>query len=282
MTKRIAYLDYARVIVALLVIWGHLLEYECEGRLFLYAFHMPFFFLVSGMLHHYRGYIDWRKYTKQLLFPMAIFIVLYIILTSGLFRIGFWDYTNVYHHSMPDSLIGIFLDQIFVTVKGLLRGRQIADGPCWFLLALFWCKIANDLIEELKGFTKRTICLLGWAMMLYIMHKYNVLYWGQAVMAFPFYYLGYKGKDYIDHLLRMKYPMLLIFIGFGVSFLLTLVNGRVSMYGVSYGMHGIFSVPLFYLNGLAGSMGVLYFSSLFKERKWITEMAGSLLTILTV
>ena len=51
--QRVAYLDYARVIVALLVLVGHLVTYDCRGngRMYIYAFHMPFFFMVSGIRH---------------------------------------------------------------------------------------------------------------------------------------------------------------------------------------------------------------------------------------
>lgn len=48
--NRIIYLDYAKVICAFLVVFGHLFEGGTPIRNFIYCFHMPFFFLVSGML----------------------------------------------------------------------------------------------------------------------------------------------------------------------------------------------------------------------------------------
>lgn len=89
--QRVAYLDYARVIVALLVIVGHLVTYDCRGngRMYIYAFHMPFFFMVSGMLHKYKGAIEWRKYARTLLRPAAVFIGAYIAISSVLFYFVF-------------------------------------------------------------------------------------------------------------------------------------------------------------------------------------------------
>ncbi len=66
-------MDYARVFAALLVIYGHVLPYDSNIRTFIYAFHMPFFFIVSGMLHKYRGCIDWKKYFRTLIVPAIFF-----------------------------------------------------------------------------------------------------------------------------------------------------------------------------------------------------------------
>lgn len=54
--NRLPYLDYGRVFAAYLVIFGHLLlTDDTTIRPYIYSFHMPFFFLVSGMLHKDRG-----------------------------------------------------------------------------------------------------------------------------------------------------------------------------------------------------------------------------------
>ena len=58
-TKRIIWIDYAKVIGIFLVIFAHL--YTSEGtssenvvRTYIYGFHMPFFFLISGCLYKVR------------------------------------------------------------------------------------------------------------------------------------------------------------------------------------------------------------------------------------
>lgn len=57
--KRIVWIDYAKVIGLFLVIFAHL--YTSEGtdrsnvvRTYIYGFHMPFFFLISGCLYRIR------------------------------------------------------------------------------------------------------------------------------------------------------------------------------------------------------------------------------------
>ena len=50
--NRILLLDYMRVVTAFLVIFGHLYDPTPDNyvRMFIYQFHMPLFFVVSGML----------------------------------------------------------------------------------------------------------------------------------------------------------------------------------------------------------------------------------------
>ena len=59
-SKRIPMLDYARLLTAFLVIYGHLFPYEPNNyvRVFIYQFHMPLFFVISGMLHKYNGSVQ--------------------------------------------------------------------------------------------------------------------------------------------------------------------------------------------------------------------------------
>ena len=67
---RVPIYDYARVFVAFLVILGHCLpDDDMRLRPYIYAFHMPFFFLVSGMLHRELGYIPWKKLFHTLIYP---------------------------------------------------------------------------------------------------------------------------------------------------------------------------------------------------------------------
>lgn len=77
--KRIPYLDYAKIAVTFLVVYGHLISPSAAERPYIYAFHMPFFFLVSGMLHKNKGTIaegildSFRKLFIPALFFMAVY-----------------------------------------------------------------------------------------------------------------------------------------------------------------------------------------------------------------
>ena len=111
--ERLPYLDYARVFVAFLVIFGHsLLKNEELVRPHIYAFHMPFFFLVSGMLHKDMWCIAWKKYLKTLIVPFLFFNLIFFILWPIFGRIGIWDKS----FSSGDSIISIYYNFLQNTI----------------------------------------------------------------------------------------------------------------------------------------------------------------------
>lgn len=65
--ERLDYLDFAKCIAIFLVIWGHTAPTgtSMPYRVVLYAFHMPLFFLVSGMVIARREEVYSRAYWKQ-------------------------------------------------------------------------------------------------------------------------------------------------------------------------------------------------------------------------
>ena len=69
---RIIWIDIMRGLLMFWVIFGHITEDKAQ-IVYIYSFHMPFFFLVSGMLHKNRDGISWKKYWKTLIVPFLFF-----------------------------------------------------------------------------------------------------------------------------------------------------------------------------------------------------------------
>ena len=86
MTDRYTFIDASRGWGIILVIFGHLLVAETPLYTVIYSFHMPFFFLISGMFVKpqlpFRKYV-W-KYTKKLLFPFIIVFIIGFIITFSI------------------------------------------------------------------------------------------------------------------------------------------------------------------------------------------------------
>lgn len=142
--ERIAYLDYSRVFVALLVIYGHVLPYtNYVPRAFVYSFHMPFFFIVSGMLHKYKGHINWEKYLRTLIVPALSFNIILWLIGTPLFYYGIWDYAARYYNNvLPDTLFATYTEIAIGGGEGYYNGAW--NSSKWTMLVFVCIVLVQD------------------------------------------------------------------------------------------------------------------------------------------
>lgn len=254
MKQRLYYLDLAKVLAAFLVVLGHLYSQNSDVRLYLAAFHVPVFFLISGIFHKNIGRVQIAKYSKTLLWPTAFFIAfMQIFKPIAAILVG-------------DNPFKIEVNLLKATGKVFVDGRI---GVYWFLVALFWCKVFTDLF--LTGTRKITfvlLCILGLFIPLFVNSYFHFRYRillpflvCQALMAMPFYLLGFYAKNDFIHLTpKWKYGvigLLCLVLNLG----LTQINGRVNMVHLNFGeLQFPFNIIIFYLNGLVGSAMIICIS----------------------
>ena len=77
--QRIRYIDYARALGMLLVILGHINFANSEIKAWIYSFHMPLFFFISGMTLKTSQGIDERNVWKYLRKRMYLLMVPYFV-----------------------------------------------------------------------------------------------------------------------------------------------------------------------------------------------------------
>lgn len=182
MRARIPYLDYAKIAVTFLVVYGHLISTSAPERPYIYAFHMPFFFLVSGLLHKTKGTMaegiidSFRKLFIPALFFMAVY---------RLYQFGWnWLYEGV---NLSESFFQ-FTTDLWLSAESVVLGDhdKMGNGVCWFLFALFWHKVLMVLWDKKKIlFGAVIIAMLG-----ILALRMNLLFVGQALKNLPFYMLG--------------------------------------------------------------------------------------------
>ena len=103
MQKRLDYLDIAKGIGILLVIIGHCqIGHSQIGMLgnihsYLYSFHMPLFFFISGMFFSNRAtFVSLaKKRFKQLILPTIWFSIITVLIVEGLnLHVEWWDWSD--------------------------------------------------------------------------------------------------------------------------------------------------------------------------------------------
>ena len=248
MKERILFLDYARTIALFLVVFAHLYSVDSNVKLYIYAFHMPFFFLASGFLHkedNLKHLIS--KLSRRLLIPFCIFLF-----------IGYLFHTLAAHSSVLGSITGILL------------GKSIAANDIlWFLLVLFQVRIIGSIIIR-QPFP--SLLLFGVLFVAFNYCQLNILYFGTTLMALPFYLYGHYAKEFIQRIVKSRWSLLFSLLFLCMTIIISYYNGKVSMMGISYGKYDltVLRVLFFYINGIAGSLMLMcVVGGVKRENQWL-------------
>lgn len=182
-TKRIEWIDYAKVAVMLLVILDHLGPRDRILSSWIWSLHLPAFFFISGLFASAKGaFVPFLKNNAyRLILPAVLWYLIGTIV---------WQPVMTYH-LYPDT----FWTEYGQLQIDFLLGRQIGMG--WFMLALFWVRIVYYFVVRLPRWVQYIVAFIllpaiaVWAegepkAPFYIYH---------AFMAFPVYYLGMLCKD---------------------------------------------------------------------------------------
>lgn len=238
MKERINWIDWAKAIGITLVVLGHF-KYTGDDavyRYFIYSFHMPLFFFLSGFLYKKPQDLEAsvKKDFRGLIIPYILLnIIAYILLIP-----------YYIHHGV--GLLKPIGD--IVTISG-----HAPAGACWFLVSLFIIKFVMYFVFQ-KPVKTQIIFILLVSVFTYCISLFvpeiNTFRVGTTCMAFLFFFIGFYTKK-IDILSLLKSKYLAFFI-FAILFVLLIFtskyNGRVDMYACDYGKNPL----LFHFNAIIG------------------------------
>lgn len=121
----------AKAIGIILMVMGHALSPELFWRRYIYLFHMPMFYLLSGYLFSDKYLADWKlllaRKAKALYLPYVKFGILFILL-HNVFRACYLLDDGGY--TLTDTVHMLFRNICFLETEPLL-------GATWFLRSLF-------------------------------------------------------------------------------------------------------------------------------------------------
>lgn len=194
-SKRIAWIDSLKTIAVFLVILGHNGLRKADDGIsmlnMIYAFHMPLFFFISGVLYRKKlpVFMEFRKYFFSLIVPFILYNVLFIgyIAVLNYLKFGF-----ISDEVFFKSLKGI----IFATISH----PDTAILPCfptWFFVSLFFVKCLASLFSESLKFKLLAMVIIVCIFVLSMLSDKN-LYWhlDSSLYALPFFFGGYLVAKY--------------------------------------------------------------------------------------
>lgn len=245
-SKRIEWLDLAKALTMFFVIFDHLGLRDGAVSDWVWLFHLPAFFLLSGVFYH-QPQTFWggvRKDAMRLLLPVLIWWAIGMLTWQPFFmlhfhRDTFWSY---YTQAITD----------------FFSGYHMSFG--WFMIAFFLMKVEMFWLKKLNVWLAATIALVAMPLGAWALKTWTgellPFYLTNSLAAFPFFYVGYLLSGKIK-----EWPWSgwiswgLAIVCFMVTFALVPFVGHVSLNAVEYG-HGI---GWLYLSGLIGCLMILSF-----------------------
>lgn len=263
-TKRKDWIDIAKGLGMILVILGHCVPFGGKMHNLIFAFHMPFFFLLSGLVFKQTQIrVVAKKRLKTLIVPYILFCLLGIVLTLLLGPRASWK----------DILRDLYLG----------NPEHLWVSSVWFLVALFITTVLFAVILKLKNILAQKIIVailfvggiaFGTVYHAGIINHRLPLDIDVVPVALLFFAVGYyiknkllaEKKDSDNPLYARKKIFLLCVLA--VAFILSsMINVRVNLHGIEYGNPVLFVIAAF-----TGSFAVIIFSQLLVRQQQIKKI----------
>ena len=167
------------------VVLGHTTR-NLELTDFLYSFHMPLFFFISGMLFHDSSNF-FQKKAKTLLIPYIVFALLSFV---------YWRFVEIgILGQIPSSAVDLQLKNIFYPMN--IKNAYVFNSVLWFLPALFFTEILLWFVEKSIYFKSIVaFVVLGVVAILHFYRPYVPFCISQAILSLPFLYVGTLVNDF--------------------------------------------------------------------------------------
>lgn len=278
MKKRIAYIDLAKGIAMLMVVYTHITDnYYCNfyanTRLYIMteSMFMPIFFIMSGLFFSTRlPFKQWIKHKgRRLVVPYLCFYILSYL--ASLVFIGF-GHVHAQNSFRYTDIFQVFYRDVF------------SNSAIWFLLALFWASAILYIIIRCVSnrWARLAIVVIFGGIGIALGHfRINIpLYIDSAFTALPFVFIGYICKEHnlISRVeaMQKKQRIILMIAVFLVGTIIDYLFG----WGASM-VRNLQPGPLrFYGCGIAGSFALIALCNIIGHLPLVSFIGVNTLTVL--
>lgn len=244
-SNRVAWIDLCKGIGILLVLLGHTLRTDVS-LVYIYGFHMPLFFFLSGLVCNEKKY-NWSSFLKSRFNTLIIPYILFYLLT--------WIYWLFVERSFRPIYLEWWQPLIGMVYGAQWHGLMDHNGILWFLPCLFMTEVFFFAVSRVAEKWKQAIIVICLAVCGFLI-KVN-LPWcvNIAMVSLQFFWLGNLGRDY---LLRSKRSSItscffaaIVLVG-GYVILCPVWNNHINMATCAYG-----NILGFEILSMLGIMGLV-------------------------
>lgn len=265
MSQREEYIDIAKAIGIILVVIGHT---KFNYSQFIYQFHLPLFFFLSGLVFNEKKLNDPGRFIlskiKGLYLPFIKFELLFLIFHNIFVRLNFISELSgtVLHYEFP------YIVKMALKMITMGAGEQLA-GPLWFLISSLEIVIIfailikiTSLFGEYRNLLLTIICIILYYVGCYVDIPRMM---SQSFIGMLFFNFGYLYKSYKSKITINKRGFFISVITIFVCSLLNQVD--ISQLKITYKV-------LLIISGVAGSYAVIYLAKQIVKRKmWLSFLS---------
>lgn len=246
-TTRYQWIDNCKTIGLLLVILGHGRLFPESYQQFIYSFHMPLFFILSGLLYKYKSAKETLLHDiRRLIIPYLLINCICLFAQYGiLFLRGGLTWEACY-----TRFIGIFV------VACHTGAFPPVSTPTWFIITLFFSRMLLSLSDNK---TYRYLLFVGSVLCFVLMKKIEIDTWlpiDSALMSIPFIVFGIELSPFKAKVIDKRgvfFISCFAIVCFLILFIANNYNGLIDMAWSSYGRN----LAIFYVNGFIGSCALM-------------------------
>ena len=271
-TQRLKYLDAAKGIGILMVVFGHITSLGNPVDTYFSAYKLSIFYIVSGYLlcmrqtlnrYEFKPYV-WKQ-LKSLMLPYFGYSVIVMIYNI------FIDYLNAVDKS---KMLHDFLDQLYATVS--LRGIS----ALWFLPSLLIGQVLFFIILKSPKLVQVASAILALLLADYMVDflptleetivsmPYKIVYYPLLTLSKGLIAFWFIGSGYLCYFLLKNLKNRNIRFLLGVLFTLSTIYLSQKNPGVDLNLMSIGeNSTLFYINGILGAMGAVLILE-YLEKWW--------------
>ncbi len=267
---RIDKLDVAKGIGIICVIISHCYIGGSVLQKWLYAFHMPLFFFISGLFYKKRECKNFLVARfRSLLVPYLFFAVsstvLYVII------VYYSSSLQLEKHDVMDKIIGIFYAH---ASDRWMFNITIWFLPCLYILENLYNFIKNQFPDKHINFIVIGIFILGCFIGGYE-NRISIWSFDVAFVAIIFYHLGFLCKKYV---IESRSKKLTISLSFFLSLVSIIIVNYVSMVDMSHSEYG--NPIVFVFQAFLGIVLIVSLSDLLSKSAMLAYFGKNSLIIL--
>lgn len=250
--NRLGWIDWMKVLGIYLVVLGH---FYSVGEKFIYVFHVPLFFVISGFLNKREtdDQVFWSKLWYNLAVPMLIIATIdFVYACIVQLYDGSFEWINFYWF-----------------VRNVLFGMVAGFDTLWFVYTLILLKISYQFCHSEISFYVSSAAFLAFACLYFnsdlsgypfFLSEPNAIV--DSCTAYPFFAFGIMMRNY-KVLLNTSDNKVMLMVAFACGLLLvtlcSMYNGYVGLYSCNYGGN----IFLFLIGGIAGTVMIWALAKLF-------------------